>query len=54
MSMTFEEWWNKEGMTTEDEFQSGYFTKEDMRWIAELSWKAAIKTTEPIDECNEN
>ena len=42
--MTFEEWWKKEGLTNRDEADCGYFSKNDMMWIAELSWNAAVRT----------
>lgn len=37
--MTFDEWWAKEGIPiTDDE----YFSRGDMRWIAEQAWNNAM------------
>ena len=36
--MTFDEWWEKEGIPIQD---NEYFSRLDMRWIAELAWKQA-------------
>ena len=37
--MTFDEWWQKEGIPIQDD---EYFSRSDMRWIAELAWKQAM------------
>ena len=52
--MTFEEWWQKEGVTFKDEDECGYFSKSDMKWIAKLAWEASTNTRkdERIIECN--
>jgi len=55
--MTFEEWWAKEGVTKQDEADCGYFSKNNMMWISELAWKAAIETmrsykTQPNKPCS--
>lgn len=36
----FNNWWHGEGLTLRDEEELGYFSRSDMRWIAELAWKA--------------
>ena len=48
--MTFEEWWKKEGVTKRDEADCGYFSKNDMMWISELAWKAAVITMAEQEE----